>query len=240
VIISHLSRILPAQPGVCRVCRVCRAWSDDYPQCFGCRHLNAFTAVLPLALAVNPSGLQKFLYLYKSGSLAAEKAEAALLLLLDEMLPRHEPCLRQAAGVTAFDSVTFVPGTRERPNQPLHDLLLKSALAPRLEVMLARAEESSEDSWFRATGTCPGRTVILVDDTFTRGSKSHAAATALTQAGAASVAVVVLGRHFRPDFQRCKIYLDEANAVPFDTSWCAICDPRLSAPVLPTRLLPPS
>lgn len=230
-----LTRVLPAQPGVCSRCRT---WSDQYPTCWACRGLDAFSTVLPLALAVNPSALQQFLYKYKGGGQEAGKAEEALLLLLQEMLPKHEQCLRRAAGVTAFDSVTFVPGTRDRPNQPLHDLLVKSSLEPRLEIMLTRAEPAVEGAWFSATGSCEGRTIILVDDTFTRGEKSHAAAATLKHAGAANVAVVVLGRHFRPEFQRCRIYLHEADSVPFDPSWCAICDPRLPSIALPGQSLP--
>lgn len=235
MIFKGLTRVLPAQAGVCRVCR---AWSDGFPQCFACRRLTAASTILPLALAVNPSGLQRFLYRYKSGGPEAREAEDALLGLLNEMLPLHEACLKRAAGVSAFASVTFVPGTRDRPTQPLQDLLSKSTLASRLEVMLTRADEPVDGAWFSATGSCEGRTVMLIDDTLTRGDKSHAAVTALRRAGAANVAVVVLGRHFRPDFQRCRVYLHEANSAPFDTSWCAICDPRLPASPLPAQCLP--
>lgn len=244
--ISDIVRVLPAQPGVCRLCR---SWSDVYSRCWGCKELSAplrhaAPVVLPLALADNPSSLQEALAAYKSSGTAASTAKALLLELLDAMLPRHEACLRRAADVTAFDFITFVPGTRDRGGaQPLQDLLGSSGWsAPRLEPLLAPLERSSDVraydlARFAVTTGVAGYTILLLDDTLTTGASALSAAGALQAAGAARVGIVVLGRHFRPDFKRCRLYHDEARREHFDPAWCALCDPRRPDSPLPNREL---
>ena len=48
---------------------------------------------------------------------------------------------------------------------------------------------------FRAAQPVTGAEVLLLDDTWASGASAQSAAAALKQAGAGSVAVVVIGRH---------------------------------------------
>ena len=54
--------------------------------------------------------------------------------------------------------------------------------------------------------------VLLVDDTWTTGGRAQSAAIALHDAGAARVAVVVLGRHFDRDFGPGETYYQQRTS----------------------------
>jgi hypothetical protein len=63
--------------------------------------------------------------------------------------------------------------------------------------------------------------VKRLDDTWTTGSRAQSAAIALHDAGAAKVAVVVLGRHFDRGFGSGETYYQQAKARAF--TWDACC-----------------
>jgi hypothetical protein len=46
-----------------------------------------------------------------------------------------------------------------------------------------------------------GKSVLLLDDTWTTGGHAQSASYALLGASARAVALVVIGRHFRPDYE---------------------------------------
>jgi hypothetical protein len=54
---------------------------------------------------------------------------------------------------------------------------------------------------FKVTGRLAGQSVLLLDDTWTTGGHARSAAQALLEAGASRVALVVIGRHIRPEFE---------------------------------------
>jgi adenine/guanine phosphoribosyltransferase-like PRPP-binding protein len=64
--------------------------------------------------------------------------------------------------------------------------------------------------------------VLLVDDTWTTGGRAQSAAIALHDAGAARVAVVVLGRHFDRDFGSGETYYKQAKARQFTWDTCCL------------------
>jgi adenine/guanine phosphoribosyltransferase-like PRPP-binding protein len=63
--------------------------------------------------------------------------------------------------------------------------------------------------------------VLLIDDTWTTGGNAQSAALALCSAGAAKVAIVVVGRHFERSFRNCETYYQQAKAVKF--TWDSCC-----------------
>jgi predicted amidophosphoribosyltransferase len=75
---------------------------------------------------------------------------------------------------------------------------------------------------YRATRVLRGDpAVLLIDDTWTTGGNAQSAALALRAAGAAKVAVVVIGRHFDRGFRNCESYYQQAKAVKF--TWDSCC-----------------
>ena len=75
---------------------------------------------------------------------------------------------------------------------------------------------------YRATQALAGDpAVLLIDDTWTTGGRAQSAAIALHDAGAAKVAVVVLGRHFDRSFGSGETYYQQAKARGF--TWDSCC-----------------
>ena len=75
---------------------------------------------------------------------------------------------------------------------------------------------------YRATqALAGGPAVLLIDDTWTTGGRAQSAAIALHDAGAAKVAVVILGRHFDRGFGSGETYYQRAKARRF--TWDSCC-----------------
>ncbi len=67
-----------------------------------------------------------------------------------------------------------------------------------------------------------GRSVLLIDDTWTTGANAQSAAAALKSAGAGRVAAVVIGRHLNREWHENDRRLRGITR-PFDWSHCALC-----------------
>jgi adenine/guanine phosphoribosyltransferase-like PRPP-binding protein len=63
---------------------------------------------------------------------------------------------------------------------------------------------------------------LVLDDTWTTGARAQSLAYALKKAGAASVAVVVLGRHIRPEHEPSRQLLRTIKDPLFDIATCAV------------------
>jgi predicted amidophosphoribosyltransferase len=59
-------------------------------------------------------------------------------------------------------------------------------------------------SWLRVDARVSGADVLLVDDSWVSGASAQSAAAALKLAGAARVAIVVIGRHVDPSDPRSR------------------------------------
>jgi len=137
----------------------------------------------------------------------------------------------QAVGVPRFDIVTTVPGTRLRADD--HPLVriagrLVGQTRDRYQPLLTLGPDASVEGRavlvgrYRAVHAITGHpAVLLIDDTWTTGGRAQSAAIALHDAGAAKVAVVVLGRHFGRDFGSGETYYQQAKALKF--SWDRCC-----------------
>ena len=115
----------------------------------------------------------------------------------------------------AADVITYIPPDRVRqlkrachPAQslahelavrwgfPCEPLLLRTRLTERQAAMPLALRRSNVRNVFAATGAVTGR-VLLVDDVYTSGSTSNAAAGALRRAGASRVDVLTFARAVR-------------------------------------------
>lgn len=65
--------------------------------------------------------------------------------------------------------------------------------------------------------------VLLIDDTWTTGSKARSAAWALRLAGAAKVGILTLGRHISATSKGFDDLLKACKSRPFDWQTCALC-----------------
>ena len=151
-----------------------------------------------------------------SPTCSGSRLEIRLAAVLWRFLGQHEAHVAEAADVPRFDIVTTVPGTRQRDDDhPLVRIVgtLVGQTRGRYQPVLALGPDASVEgravlvNRYRATQAMTGHpSVLLVDDTWTTGGRAQSAAIALHDAGAASVAVVVLGRHFDRSFGSGETY----------------------------------
>jgi hypothetical protein len=194
-------------PGVCASCRA--PLRRGYARCFQCdRHAESAPGMLadvvaPVAYAPKGSRLARDLWLYKSAEPGSAEAAAELRALLLVFLRDHGRRVWQQARMTVPTHACVVPSCRGRPGpHPLRALLRGFLALPWTELL----PQAGADRWgrdldpdrFRAPGQLTGAAVLLLDDTWTSGASVQSAAVALKQAGARSVAAVVLGRHGPP------------------------------------------
>lgn len=192
-----------------RLCPVCRGpVRSGYRRCFQC-DLHAQSApglladvVAPAAYAVKGGPLARDLWQYKSGRDGSGPAAARVLSLLLLFLHEAGPAVWRGAGMGEPTAVCVVPSGRGRPGQhPLRALAAPYLARPWLTLW----PRPGGDPWartldparFRAGRLRPGTTVLLLDDTWVSGASAQSAAVALKLAGAAAVAVVVVGRHLQ-------------------------------------------
>jgi len=193
-----------AAPGLCRACQ--GPARPGYVRCFQCE-LHAQSApglladaVAPVAYAVKGSPLARDLWLYKAGRPESAAAGARLLLLLLVFLHDHGSWVWRQAGMARPSHACVVPSGRGRAGpHPLQALAAPFLALP----WVSLRPRPGGDPWarsldpgrFRAGPRLTGSEILLLDDTWASGSSAQSAAGALKQAGARSVAVVVIGRH---------------------------------------------
>lgn len=135
--------------------------------------------------------------------------------MLWRWLAQHERCLASNAGSSGFDLVTTVPSASGRETEhPLTTLVggvvrgTQERVRPVLN--LNRTDVSSREQArdrFTSTQDVRGLDVLVVDDTWTTGANIQSASAALKQAGANTVAGVVIGRWFRTHYRNNSTWL---------------------------------
>lgn len=193
-------------PAACRVCR-----GPVLPGCGRCyqcdRHHREATglladAVVPIAYAVRGGRFAGDLRSYKSPVTDAVAARARLRALLLVFLRDHGRCVWREAGMPGPGLVAFVPSGRGRPGtHPLRDLAVPYLSLPIAGLSVRDPAALGRDmniAWLRPDRPVRGADVLLIEDTWVSGGSAQSAAVALKAAGAARVAVVVLGRQLDP------------------------------------------
>ena len=240
---NHLRAVLPAGDEVCPVCHT--FLTGGYALCYQCneaRRWLPFTAdaVNFVALAVKGEQLARELWVYKNGTTAgAGRIRLGLSAVLWKALAQHENCLARAAGVVEFPIVTMVPSTKGRLSHPLEEMLgtVVGATSGRYRTMLRpRPDDTGEREFdaerFELIGEVDeGAPVLLIDDTYTTGSRVQCAAAALKAVGSGPVGVLCIGRHFSRE-QTGEIYrhaadryYKESRALGWSWDRCCLCTP---------------
>jgi hypothetical protein len=217
------------------VCSACFNLIDGYGDCYACAHGGPpVDAMAPISYSVSGEQLHHALVSYKRlWGAPARHFEFGLAAVLWRYLAVHESCLSRAAGAgpNAFALVTTVPSSsRERarthPLEPLVAELVGPARG-RYARLLDRSDAPAAPHRFcpakyAAGRELAGRSVLLIDDTWTTGANARSAAAALKAAGAGPVAALVIGRFVNRDWHHNDRRLRDL-AQPFDWSRCALC-----------------
>lgn len=215
------------------VCSACFNLTDGYGRCYACAHGGRWLdAMAPISYSVSGEQLHHALASYKrlSGP-GARHFALGLAAVLWRHLAGHERCLAAAVGTDAFALVTTVPSSqRERAEtHPLH-LLVADLVRPareRYARVLERSDVPVDPHRFSAEkyscrGDLAGRSVLLIDDTWTTGANAQSAAAALKAAGASRVGALVIGRFVNRGWRHNDRHL-RTLAQPFDWNRCALC-----------------
>ena len=231
------ARLLPVLSGTDDVCAVCGTGLLDRPLCRQCQRAalllsHPAQAVAAVGLAVKGGQLARELAAYKRPGQPRLRAQLAAVLW--RWLRGHEQCLATAAGARRFDLVTVVPSLRGRGGDPLAQLAgrLIGPTRDRFHPVLTAGRDGPpfSDQRFRCRQLGDRPAVLLIDDTWTTGAHAQSAASALRLAGASTVAVLALGRHFHPDppapyTAAARAYLARATAQGWSWETCGYCRP---------------
>ena len=234
---NHLIPVLPPGSGVCAVCWT--AINPDFRVCYPCNAARVeygsklADIVVPIALAVKRQQLAHELWHYKTDVDVRVRSQlkTRLAAVLWRFLGQHEAHIADAVDVPSFDIVTTVPGTRERAGEhPLASIVgtIVGQTRSRFQPLLTLSPSAAQMPHTLVHGRYRAKrllrndpAVLLIDDTWTMGGNAQAAAIALHEAGAATVATVVIGRHFDRSFGRSEDYYQLARRRRF--SWDTCC-----------------
>jgi hypothetical protein len=156
---------------------------------------------------------------------AAASAQASVLALLLAFLTDHGACVWRHAAMPPPGHLAVVPTGAGRPDpHPLLRLVSPCLRLPAcpLAIRPGRQGRDLDLDRFRVGPIPAGASVLLLDDTWVSGASAQSAATALKQAGARHVAVVVLGRHVNPDDPAARPLLASLAPARYDPSTCAV------------------
>ncbi|GAC1442403.1 MAG: hypothetical protein NVSMB55_13030 [Mycobacteriales bacterium] len=238
---NHLLPVRPAGPGVCEVCGT--SVRELHRRCWQCSQHTKLPAradaVGAVALVVKRTQLAFELGGYKSSPhpQARQRLQMGLAAVTWRWLAGHERCLAEAAGAgSRFDVVTTVPSSRGRATHPLRDMVSRQIVptvarhADLLEPAkpVAAEQHQAQAGMYRTSDRLAGRSVLLVDDTWTTGAHAQSAACALKLAGAGPVGILAIGRHFQPDqagdhAATARQYLAQAARRGWSWSHCSRC-----------------
>lgn len=224
--------MLAPRPGP-GVCGVCFNFTDGYSRCYACAHGKlCLDLVAPISYSVAGEQLHHSLKGYKRlDGAVARRLRVGLAAVLWRYLESHERCLARAAGVRTFDLVCTVPsGDRGRDQGHPLRWIVGELVAPtrtRHERLLIRSSVEVPTREFHPGKYQPvheldGRSVLLIDDTWTTGANAQSAAAALKAAGAGTVAAVVVGRHLNREWHENDRRLRGLTR-PFDWERCGLC-----------------
>ena len=225
--------LMPVPSAADFVCGRCHSSkTPGYRLCLPCqenqRVLHGYgNEVVPISMSLHMGRLHDHLRQYKDSPEAGVRYQMATALggLLVTYLTHHARCLSD------WDLVCTVPS--DRISHPLYELIgrvrtLCEQLTPALVANPALRDigRRAHPSRYVVVGDAVrGSRVLLIDDTFTSGGSLQSAAYALAQAGASSVAPLVLGRHINPHWQPSQTLLARLRDEPWDWGRCVICGP---------------
>jgi phosphoribosylpyrophosphate synthetase len=187
--------------------------------------------VVPISLSKTDEQFHHVLRSYKGSPFPPIRRQFAIQLaaLTARFLGSHEQCIIAASGARC-DTVTTVPSTAGRPGEhPLVDVVgMVRVLHSRYANLLAPGpveigHNHSDNRGFTASAEAEGRTILLLDDTFTTGARIQSAASALQLAGARVPAALVVGRVINPEWSTSSKELwEQARKTAFSFDRCCL------------------
>jgi hypothetical protein len=247
---------LPAV-SACLACRTCRGpVQAGFARCYQCDVAATEAAelladvVVPTGYAVKGEPFGDDLRLYKSGRGGASESAERLQARLAEFLSDHGSCVWRAAGMPGGPTVAaIVPSGQGRAgSHPLAGIVGSCVALPLAGLSVAPGHgprgRGLSLGWLRVRGRMAGEDVLLIDDCWVSGGSAQSAAATLKLAGAARVAIVVLGRHVDPADPRSAALLRALRSAPPLAGSCGLprCGGLTQSPckITPRMIFPSS
>ncbi|GAA3271557.1 hypothetical protein GCM10020218_014110 [Dactylosporangium vinaceum] len=160
--------------------------------------------MVPISLYSKPSTLRDWLKYYKPNAEEyVPRFSEGLAAIIRTALTESSNPLEYVVG--EWDAVVVVPSSNGRVPHPFESVLAGAGLEKNLMRPLQRTavplnHRVMSDEAYVPNIDVAGAKVLLFDDVYTTGSRSQSAASALQNAGADVLAVVVVGRRINPEF----------------------------------------
>lgn len=212
--VNFLVRVPAAGVSVCRICH--STVGGTYAVCYQCheagRVLGSSTADLTAFVSMAPVGEQfaHELLTYKKPTVGADerqKMTVGLAAVLWKWLGLHKQCMTRRLGIQDFDAITTVPSTSGRTAHPLPTVVSgvvvgsDAKYADLLELARTDLEPHTHAAdRFRAKRRLGGKSVLIIDDTWTAGANAQSASAAVKAVGASTVAVLAIGQWYTPSW----------------------------------------
>jgi predicted amidophosphoribosyltransferase len=218
-------------PDVCPLCRSGRTRPDRL--CFSCERTSAQVPypcelVIPISYYTTPSPLRDRMHDYKEHQDPAVREEQShyVAAILARYFLEHHDALTARFG--AWDEVVAVPSTHH-DNRPALQTAIERNFPDAIGRFTRPLEHGPGAMTFNQaspTGFVPvdgsdisGRSMLLVDDTYTTGARLQSAHHGLVAAGSTVVAAIVVTRKINPDPRYGSDHLwERQTAEPFDFS----------------------
>jgi len=183
---------------------------------------------VPVSLYGIPSQLHHVLRNYKGEHPLAATFRMQTAALIGHFLAEHSRCIEGAAG--GWQLLTSVPSSGARPGE--HPLATAIRMVPPLrdqyEALLDKGSVEvghnvASDDGFVLRRPLSGERVLLIDDTFTSGSRAQSAASTINNGGGTVAAIVTIGRVINPGFaDHVQEYWERQRRQPFSFDRCCL------------------
>ncbi|KAA1250751.1 amidophosphoribosyltransferase [Mycobacterium simiae] len=215
-------------------CVTCTTPVDGYERCYRCQHDRcagvAADVVAPLVYGIERRQSGMVLRHYKDDPSAQARRQHARVLrrLLYLGITRHQACIETLVGQPVSARVA-VPSLNRRPGVHPFVALAAAMKATGEDLTLSPAagatgERLASATQFEVTSArgLTGQHILVLDDTWTTGSRAQSAALALRAAGAGHVSVMVIGRWLSPGFGRNAEFVSTRLRREYDPGICPV------------------
>ncbi|OJZ75699.1 hypothetical protein BRW65_03960 [Mycobacterium paraffinicum] len=215
-------------------CRTCTTPVNGYDRCYPCNQLHTTFGiadlVVPLTYGIEGEQSHFLVRHYKDDQDAAVRQRLTVVMnrLLFLGIVMHEPCIERKIG-QPVDRRLAVPSLSGRSGvhpfiemtTNMHATGPSPLLVPAPGASSARIVSASQFNLAPETDLT-GEHVLILDDTWTRGSRTQSAALALRRYGAKYVSVMVVSRYLKPSYDENAKFIKERLRRDYDPYICPV------------------
>ncbi|CKI49381.1 putative amidophosphoribosyltransferase [Mycolicibacterium smegmatis] len=215
-------------------CAVCCTPVDDYDRCYRCNQ-HQYTAgiadlVAPLTYAAERTQSGILLRHYKDDVSEVARQQHSMVirraLYLGIML--HQNCIEKRVGQPVYRRV-MVPSLSNRPGVHPFAAITREMNAISDQLSLVPAATATSNRIVAGTQfviappqDLSGKHILVLDDTWTTGSRTQSAALTLRAAGARYVSVMVVGRWLSPGYGNNAEFIKTRLKRDYDPRICPV------------------